>query len=95
MPGFINCWYKFITLIIIIVMLLECTKRLPNLLCPNPCMGDEQLQMCTIVQLVTFSLHCIVVFNQLPAGDLEVCLGSNEASDYILVNITSQVTFLF
>ena len=36
-------------------------------------------------------LHCTVVFDQLSAGDLEVCLGSSETSDYLLVNITSQV----
>ena len=35
------------------------------------------------------------MFDQLPAGDLQVCLGSDGTSDYLLVNITSQVQLLF
>ena len=36
-----------------------------------------------------------IVFDQLPAGDIQVCLGSDGTSDYLLVNITSQVQLLF
>ena len=35
------------------------------------------------------------MFDQLPAGDIQVCLGSDGTSDYLLVNITSQVQVLF
>ena len=35
------------------------------------------------------------MFDQLPVGDIQVCLGSDGTSDYLLVNITSQVQVLF
>ena len=34
-----------------------------------------------------------IALDQLPAGDIQVCLGSNETSDYTLVNITLQVQY--
>ena len=34
-----------------------------------------------------------IVFDQLHAGDIQVCFGSNETSDYTLVNITLQVQY--
>ena len=36
-------------------------------------------------------LYYTVVFDPLSAGGYEVCLGSNETSDYVLVNITLEV----